>query len=170
MNVEVGADNPGVQGPEVPMAGLLTRVSLGWFLMHQGWGKVVLDWNEGLGAFYRSESFQGRNPVWLPDLIAAPYGYALPLAEFVFGALLIIGLFTRVTAAASAIIFISIAVALLNGGGFIPRHALMVFIPLAIYFMLTGPGRFSTDAFLANRRKGERAGPRTREKPAVTAG
>lgn len=128
-----------------------TRAALGWFLLHQGWGKLMLDWNEGLGAFYRSEAFQGRSPDWLPAALGAPYGYVLPAAEVLLGALLIMGLLTRTAAALSAIVFISIAVALWAGGTFFPRHMLMVFIPLALYFMLIGPGRFSVDAVFAGR-------------------
>ncbi len=130
----------------VELAKGLTRIALGWFLFHQGWGKVVEDWTGGPGTFYRGDFFQGRNPAWLPDIIAAPYGYALPWAELVFGALLMVGLFNRLSAGVSTLIFLSIAVAWLNAGSLLPRHMLMIYVPLGLYFFLSGPGRYSLDA------------------------
>lgn len=129
----------------------LTRVALGWFLLHQGWGKVVQDWTEGPGTFYRGNQFQNNNPDWLPTIIAAPYGYSLPWIELIAGALLLLGLLNRLSAGVSTLIFLSIAVAWLDAGNLLPRHMLMVYTPLAAYFFLTGPGRFSVDTLLAER-------------------
>ncbi len=149
------ADPYGSRAPvTAESARLLTRVALGWFLFHQGWGKVVQDWTGGLGTFYQSDFFQNNNPAWLPDLIAAPYGYALPWAEVAIGALLILGVFNRITAGAATLIFLSIAVAWLDGGSLLPRHMLMVYTPLAAYFFFAGPGRFSLDAILSRRAAG----------------
>ncbi len=136
-------------GAEV--AKLLARVTLGWFLFHQGWGKVVEDWTGGPGTFYQSDFFQNNNPDWLPTLIAAPYGYALPWLELVFGALLILGVFNRITAGVSTLIFLSILVAWLDAGNLLPRHMLMIYTPLAAYFFFTGPGRFSLDTYMERR-------------------
>jgi len=156
------ADPYGAAAPvEVESARVLTRVALGWFLLHQGWGKVVQDWTGGPGTFYRGDQFQGSNPDWLPALIAAPYGYALPWLELVFGALLMLGLLNRLSAGASTLIFLSIAVAWLDAGRLLPRHMLMVYAPLGAYFFLAGPGRFSLDALL-ERRRPRRTGAGTR--------
>lgn len=130
---------------------MLTRVALGWFLLHQGWGKVVQDWTGGLGSFYRGNQFQNNLPDWIPALVAAPYGYALPWVELVFGALLLVGLFNRISAGGSALIFLSILVAWLDAGNLLPRHMLMIYAPLAAWFFFSGPGRYSTDAWLERR-------------------
>lgn len=124
----------------------LARVALGWFLLHQGWGKVVQEWSGGLGSFYRGNQFQNSNPDWLPTIIAAPYGYALPWVELAFGVLLLLGLFNRISAGVSTLIFLSIAVAWLDAGNLLPRHMLMIYVPLGAYFFFSGPGRFSLDA------------------------
>ncbi len=134
----------------------LTRIALGWFLLHQGWGKVVQDLTEGTGAFYRSDFFQNNNPDWLPAIIAAPYGYALPWIELIAGVLLLLGLLNRISAGVATLVFLSIAVAWLDAGNLLPRHMLMVFTPLAAYFFLSGPGRISVDALIAERKGGTR--------------
>ena len=132
-------------------AKMLARVALGWFLLHQGWGKVVQDWTEGPGTFYRSGFFQNNNPDWLPAFIAAPYGYVLPWAELLFGTLLLLGLFNRISAGAATLIFVTILIAWLDAGNLLPRHMLMIYAPLGAYFWLAGPGRYSLDAVLAKR-------------------
>ena len=123
----------------------LARVALGWFLFHQGWGKVVGEWSEGLGSFYRGNQFQNNNPEWLPTFIAALYAYALPWVELAFGALLILGVFNRLSAGVATLIFLSIAVAWLDAGNLLPRHMLMIYVPLGAYFFFSGPGRYSLD-------------------------
>ena len=129
----------------------VVRIALGWFLLHQGWGKVVQDWTGGPGTFYRGNQFQNSNPDWLPALVSAPYGYALPWLELAFGVLLMVGLFNRISAGVSTLIFLSIAVAWLDAGNLLPRHMLMIFVPLGAYFYFAGPGRYSLDAVRAGR-------------------
>lgn len=136
-------------GAEV--ARMLTRVALGWFLFHQGWGKVTQEWTGGPGTFYESNFFQNNNPDWLPGVVAVSYAYVLPWAEIIFGTLLILGLFTRVTAGAATLIFLSILVAWLDAGNLLPRHMLMIYAPLGAYFFFAGPGRYSLDALWARR-------------------
>ncbi len=126
-------------------------MALGWFLLHQGWGKVVQEWTEGFGAFYRGNQFQNSNPDWLPTFVAAPYGYALPWMELAFGTLLALGLWNRVSAGVSTLIFLSIMIAWLDAGNLLPRHMLMIYTPLAAWYFFTGPGRYSVDGILRRR-------------------
>lgn len=130
----------------------LARVALGWFLLHQGWGKVMQDWTGGPGTFYRGNQFQNNNPDWLPTFIAAPYGYALPWVELVCGLLLMLGLFNRISAGVATLVFLSIMIAWLDAGNLLPRHMLMIYVPLGAYFFFTGPGRYSLDAVLNRNR------------------
>lgn len=139
----------GSTGAEVAKA--VSRVALGWTLLHQGWGKVQMELSGGIGSFYAGNQFQNSNPDWLPAFVAAPYGYALPWLELGFGVLLLLGLFNRISAGAATIIMLSIAVAWMNAGNLFPRHMLMVFVPLAAYFYFAGPGRYSLDAMRAGR-------------------
>jgi putative oxidoreductase len=139
-------------GAEVAKA--ITRVTLGWFLLHQGWGKVVQEVTGGPGTFYLGNQFQNSNPDWLPAFIAAPYGYALPWLELVFGGLLMMGIWNRVSAGAATLIFTSILIAWLDAGNLLPRHMLMIYAPLAAWYFFAGPGRYSLDGVLARRKGG----------------
>jgi putative oxidoreductase len=131
---------------------LLNRLAVGWFFASAGWAKVGLELDGGLGTFYRGDGFQGRNPDWLPAFVAAPYGYALPWIEVLFGLLLMVGLFSRVTAGVLTFLSVSIAVALLGAGELLPRHHVMVFITVTLALCVLGPGRYSADALLIQRR------------------
>jgi uncharacterized membrane protein YphA (DoxX/SURF4 family) len=139
----------GSAGAETAKA--ITRVMLGWFLFHQGWGKVVQVWTGGPGTFYQSNQFQNSSPDWLPTFILAPYGYALPWLEVTFGTLLLLGLWNRISAGGSTLIFLSILTAWLDAGNLLPRHMLMIYTPLAAWYFFAGPGRFSVDGWLERR-------------------
>lgn len=80
----------------------------------------------GPGSFFQGNQFQNNDPDWVPTLIAAPYGYALPWLELVFGGLLMLGIWNRVSAGVSTLIFLSILVAWLDAGNLLPRHMLMI--------------------------------------------
>jgi len=149
--MQASGTTPMHDAPRAEAAKSATRIALGWFLLHQGWVKVVQDLSGGPGTFYQSSLFQNNNPAWLPAFIAAPYGYALPWIELVFGVLLMAGLFNRITAGATTLIFLSITVAWLDAGNLFPRHMLMIFTPLAAYYFFAGPGRYSLDAWRAGR-------------------
>ncbi len=88
----------------------------------------------------------------LPAFIAAPYAYALPWLELVFGGLLMLGIWNRVSAGVATLIFLSILVAWLDAGNLLPRHMLMIYTPLAAWYFFEGPGRFSMDTVLSRRR------------------
>jgi thiosulfate dehydrogenase [quinone] large subunit len=130
---------------------LLIRLALGWYLLLAGWGKVQDELANGLGSFYASDSYESRTPSWLPDVVSVGYGYALPWAELTFGALVMAGLFGRVAAAGSALIFATIGIALLGAGDLLPRHHIMVFLPVALLLLTQGMGRYSVDAATGRR-------------------
>jgi uncharacterized membrane protein YphA (DoxX/SURF4 family) len=131
---------------------LLNRVSLGWYVMNAGSEKVQRELAGGAGAFLASDTFQRRSAI-LPESLAIPFGYAWPWLELISGFLLIIGLFARTTAAVVAWLLLSIAIALaFSGDEFLPRHYLMVFVPLALLLCVLGPGRYSVDRLRRTKR------------------
>lgn len=87
------------------------RVALGLYLLLAGVGKVQGELNNGIGSFYNS-SFKGLQPDWLPNVLAAPYGYALPWLEVLVGGLLILGLFGQLAALLGLVMLASFTIAL----------------------------------------------------------
>ena len=73
-----------------------------------------------------------------------------------------LGLFNRFSAGAPTLIFLSIAIAWLDAGNLLPRHMLMIYVPLGAYFFFTGPGRFSLDTVPEEARKPDGLIPRSR--------
>jgi uncharacterized membrane protein YphA (DoxX/SURF4 family) len=140
---------------------LATRVALGGYFLLAGFGKVQGELSGGLGSFARGPAFTGLQPSWLPDLMAAPYGYALPWIEVLFGATLAAGLFSRISAAAIFGMLASFTVALMtangiSGGSPGPFHANVILAAAALVYLARGGGPLSVDA-LIDRVRGERA-------------
>ena len=142
-----------------PLALLLTRVAVGGYFAAAGVHKLSVELNEGLGTFY-STSFKGLQPAWLPDGLAAPYGYALPWLEVVVGVMLVLGLFGRLAAALIGLMIASFTVALALKMGWRAQGAdasgafSSNYIQIAVCFLLTctGPGSLSLDRLLRGRR------------------
>jgi uncharacterized membrane protein YphA (DoxX/SURF4 family) len=135
--------NPRVPGP-VSLALLLNRFSLGLCFLAAG----VMKLRMGVHEFY-TKAFLGLRPAWLPDLLAWPYGHALPFVEVLVGGLLIIGLFTRVTAGVMTVMLISFTIALMGAGMFFqngqPFHTNVILGTLAFLLATLGGGRWSLD-------------------------
>jgi len=141
------------------LVALLGRASLGLYFLLAGVGKLRIELREGMGTFYEGP-FASLRPAWLPDVVAGPYGYALPWAEVVVGTMLALGLATRLSAVLIALMLTSFTVALtlergLGGGGPGPFHANFVMLPLALMFVVLGGGLVSVDALF----RGKRATP-----------
>lgn len=128
---------------------LLNRLAVGWYFMLAGAWKVRGELEGGFETFLEGESFQGRVPDWLPEIVAMGHGYALPWVEMIFGALLMLGLFGRAVAGVLALVALSIGIALLGAGDLLPRHHIMVFLSVSLLLTLLGPGRYSVDALIA---------------------
>ncbi len=131
---------------------LLLRVTLGMYFVIAGWGKVEQELEEGLGTFYRG-AFSAMQPEWLPEYLAAPYGYALPWLEVAFGAMLALGLLGRVAALAIALMLVSFTTVLiiqygwtgLKEGSAQPFNPNTVMAAGALVLVAAGPGWLSLD-------------------------
>jgi len=132
---------------------LINRLSVGWYMMFVGWGKAKGEWTEGMGQFYRSNSYQNRMPDWAPEWLLAIHGYALPWLELVFGALLFVGLFGRVAGLVLFCVAVTIALALLGAGELLPRHHIMFLLTITPLLAVAGSGRFSIDHLLPSSAK-----------------
>lgn len=125
---------------------LLNRVALGGYVALAGYAKVF---QQGIGTFYK-ENFLAMKPDWLPELLAWPYGMAIPVLELVVGLALIIGIVTRAAAAMIVFMLVTFTVALMisfgpSGGGPVMVHHNVILITLALWLTLTGGGRFALD-------------------------
>ena len=140
---------------------LLLRFTIGLYLLLAGIGKVMGEFRGGPGSFYRGP-FSSMQPAWLPDALAAPYGYALPWAEVVVGTLLILGLFGSIAAALTGLMILSFTIALAMQHGSITAQPAEArggafsanYIQIAACFLLTfvGPGAFSLDRVIRRKR------------------
>lgn len=125
----------------------LIRVMIGLILFVAGAGKA-LGWFNGMGIDITIQMF--RDHVG----ISAPWGYISTYAEFIGGALLFIGLFTRV---AAFILAINMCVAVIVVGMkdfFGPQGAAypcLIFVG-CVLIALTGPMKISLDAVLERNR------------------
>jgi len=137
------------------LALLLNRLSLGVYFLWEGVKKI----HGGVQAFYDG-TFTNLRPAWLPDWFAVPYGHAVPFAETILGAMLIVGLLGRVASGALFLMMLSFTIAVYSAGpvsGPGPYHTNVVFATLALLLMATGSGRLSLDALLCRREKGDSA-------------
>lgn len=131
--------------PWFQFALLLNRFVIGLFMLLAGTFKL----NGGLVEFV-NESFRSMQPDWLPDVLATPYGYAIPFLEIIVGALLIVGFLTRSAAVVGLLMILSFTIALtiakeslVHGPG--PFNANLIFIALLFLLAITGPGHLSID-------------------------
>ena len=122
---------------------LAVRLFFGYFWLETGWAKL-----------HNLDGATARFVDWgLPfPAFSAPFSAG---AEFLGGALLMLGLLTRFTSIAMAInMIVAIAfVAIKNVGGFDEFVELDEFVYVLIFFwlLIAGPGRASVDTWLARR-------------------
>lgn len=135
------------QDPTLSLLLLLNRVALGLYFALAGVGKFIdPGWSQWVAGPFRQ-----MTPAWLPSAVATPYGHALPPAEVLLGALLVVGLLARTSAWLITAMLVSFTIALvgargLSGGGPVYIHSNFILIALAILLAVMGPGRFSVDA------------------------
>ncbi len=125
---------------------LLARLTLGLYMLIAGWNKMTGD---GLSGFVNGK-FLPLRPTWLPESLATPYGYAIPILELITGLALTLGLFTRIAAGVMALMLLSIAIAVISakgitGGAPGSFHHSIVFFALAFVLTIIGSGRLALD-------------------------
>jgi putative oxidoreductase len=128
---------------------LLFRVFIGAMFITHGYGKVF----GGLAGF---TGFVGKMGIPLFTVLAPVAAYV----EFAGGILLILGLFTRITA---FLIVCDMAVAVLvahAGAPFHVKELALVFLAANLLFLLKGAGKYSLDYPLADIMKGDDGGAR----------
>ena len=126
----------------------VARLTLGWVFLPSGWGKLHA--LQDVTEFFRSLGIPA------PE-IQAPFASGV---EFVCGALLLLGLFSRL-AAVPLVVVMGVAIATARAEEMTSLGALFgfiefLYIALLLYIVVEGPGALSLDALLAGRRQGAR--------------
>jgi putative oxidoreductase len=112
---------------------------------------LALAFGHGLGKIPPSEGFVGMvGGMGMPAPEVAAWLAAL--AEFVGGLLLALGLLTRPVALVVAIHFAVVVVLAHAGDPFGRRELPLMFLAVALLYLLAGPGRYSADAAISGRR------------------
>ncbi|HEV7300258.1 MAG TPA: DoxX family protein [Tepidisphaeraceae bacterium] len=130
---------------------LLARASLGVYFVIAGYNKIT---GPGIEAFASKSA--GLLPSWMPAALGNAYLTALPVVEVLAGAMLVVGFLGRVGAGLCCLMLISIIIALgvwkdpdaMNR----PFHANYIMLGLALVLTTVGPGAFSVDRLLFNRK------------------
>ncbi len=127
---------------------MLGRATLGVYMLMAGWKHMELN-GGGISGFVKGP-FMAMKPEWLPDSIAQPYGYILPILQLVCGLGMILGLFSRLCAGIITIILISISIAVISKNGItdertglIPHS--IVFAAMSMILAVVGSGRLALD-------------------------
>lgn len=81
---------------------LIVRLALGLSMFGHGLVRMpkLQQFSEGLVASFENSM--------LPELLTVPFSYVLPIAELVFGLFILLGLFTRISAIAIAVVLLSL--------------------------------------------------------------
>jgi uncharacterized membrane protein YphA (DoxX/SURF4 family) len=136
--------------PTVPasLGLLLLRLPVGAFFLLAGVMKIRM----GVGNFVEA-SVKSAQP-YMPEHLGRVFLNALPYAEVILGALLILGLIARFAGLVTSLLLISIIVAVTGVRQDQLPQTTVVLLGATLAIMLCGPGRFSLDGlFFRPRRK-----------------
>ena len=115
----------------------LIRITLGVLLVYHGSSKVF----EGMGGMTQSLTERG----WpMPTMQA----FAAAYIEFAGGVMLIVGLMTRPVAFMNITLFSIIFFVFHGADAFAKKEKAFLFLVLAVYTFLAGPGKASVDSLL----------------------
>ena len=133
--------------PRASIALLLLRLALSASFLTASINKF----HTGLSAFVTKAS--PSIPHYLPTPLGYAFLHALPFAEFLVGSLLLLGFLTRSTATLASLLLISfiLAVTGLTSPGPSP-HPNLALLAIALSLALLGPGSFSLDHAIFNKR------------------
>lgn len=126
------------------------KVDLGLLLLRVGFG-LTLAFGHGLGKLTNPQKFLGsvtRHGFPLPEVMAP----IASLSELVGGILLAIGLATRPAAVFVIGTMLGAAFVVHGGDPFSKKESALAYALAAVVILVSGPGRYSVDARLENRR------------------
>jgi uncharacterized membrane protein YphA (DoxX/SURF4 family) len=129
---------------------LVARIPLGLYFALAGY------------AHFKTQNFATQYaaalPAWMPSEAGKGYSSVLPFVEMAVGALLLIGLTTRVgglLAAAITAIFVAGMGLSFETNPNSQQYQLLIMLGLSVLMLCLGGGKFTLDNFLFNKKKGE---------------
>ena len=134
---------------------LLARVPLGAFFVLAGFAKFTAP---GGAAAFASQA-AGAVPSWVPDQVGRYYLHAVPYAEVVVGASLVLGVAGRLGGLVASLMLASFMIAVTgvrSGGG--PFQPNVIFLGVAVLVLLAGPGSLSMDRVMWGKPRREGGG------------
>jgi uncharacterized membrane protein YphA (DoxX/SURF4 family) len=130
---------------------LALRVPLGVYFILAGVAKFS---KIGLDAFVTSNLSTATAHMFGNEGLARAYLTALPFAEIALGAMLVLGLLTRVAGLLCTLLLVSFTIAATGiKHQQLPFHPNVVYIGATLAVLLCGPGRLSLDHLLFGRRR-----------------
>lgn len=120
----------------------LIRIIFGLFMVYHGW--EIFN-TEAMNKYLEWDMFKNS--------FAKTMIYAGKVAELIAGILLVLGLFTRVAAILVIGTLGYIAFFVGNGKVWADAQHPFLFVLLGLLFFFTGPGKYSLDHFLFNKKK-----------------
>jgi uncharacterized membrane protein YphA (DoxX/SURF4 family) len=145
--------NPLASPRSMSLGLFLARVPLGAFFVMAGFGKFTAP--GGVAGFV--SKFAGSVPAWAPQVAGRYYLQAVPYAEIVVGASLVLGVAGRLGGLAAALMLASFTIAVTGvRSANQPFQPNLIFIGLALLVFFAGPGSISMDKVMWG--KGKPAG------------
>jgi putative oxidoreductase len=139
--------NPLKSDESVSLGLLLARLPMGLFFLVAGVKKL----HGGVNGFV--ETFQSYIPHWAPPEAGVRYLQLVPYLEVAVGAMLVLGLLTRLAGLIGALMVISYMVAVTGvRDPQLPFHPNMIYLGVLLTLFFAGPGKLSLDGFLFAKR------------------
>lgn len=150
--------NPLASPSSMNLGLLLARVPLGVFFVMAGFSKFVA--KGGVSGF--ASTYGNTVPHYMPSWFGPLFLNALPYVEILAGAMLVLGILTRVGGLLVSLMLVSFMMAfgtILNRQAPTPMpDTNTVFLGVALLVLLAGPGRFSLDRTIWKKSEGGDAG------------
>ena len=139
--------NPLKSDGAVSLGLLLARLPMGLFFLIAGFTKL----HGGVNAFV--ENTRGYVPNWAPSELGVRYLQLVPYLEVAVGAMLVLGLLTRLAGLIGALMVISYMIAVTGvRDAQLPFHPNMIYLGVLLTLFFVGPGGLSLDGVLFAKR------------------
>lgn len=126
----------------------LARLPMGLFFLIAGYSKL----HGGVSNFV--SSYQSYIPSWAPADLGVRYLQLVPYLEVAVGAMLVLGLLTRLAGLVGALMVITYIISVTGvKAPPLPFHPNMIYLGVLLTLFFVGPGKLSLDGMFFSKRK-----------------